>query len=111
MFVKNVSAKVNGEVRFSYAPLYSAQASADVAPLQDMYEVRSFSGDYVSARGTEQSSPETIAPQLFGRFGGIRQIRMGSEKETKGTAFVVSPHQLIALLLLCRSKAHYHTEL
>lgn len=27
--------------------------------------------------------------ELFGRFGAVRQIRAGSEKDTKGTAFVV----------------------
>lgn len=26
---------------------------------------------------------------LFGRYGGIRQIRLGNEAKTKGTAFVV----------------------
>lgn len=26
---------------------------------------------------------------LFGRYGPIRQIRLGSEKETRGTAYVV----------------------
>jgi pre-mRNA branch site protein p14 len=26
---------------------------------------------------------------LFGRYGSIRQIRIGSEQKTKGTAFVV----------------------
>ncbi len=26
---------------------------------------------------------------IFGKFGAIRQIRLGTEKETKGTAFVV----------------------
>ena len=27
--------------------------------------------------------------ELFGKYGGIRQIRVGDTKETKGTAFVV----------------------
>ena len=27
--------------------------------------------------------------EVFGKFGAIRQIRVGSEKDTKGTAFVV----------------------
>jgi hypothetical protein len=27
--------------------------------------------------------------ELFGRYGSIRQIRMGNEPKTKGTAFVV----------------------
>ena len=26
---------------------------------------------------------------LFGRYGGIRQVRLGNEPKTKGTAFVV----------------------
>lgn len=27
--------------------------------------------------------------ELFGRYGSIRQMRMGNEPKTKGTAFVV----------------------
>lgn len=27
--------------------------------------------------------------ELFGRYGGIRQIRLGNEPKTKGTAFVI----------------------
>ena len=27
--------------------------------------------------------------EVFGRFGALRQIRMGTEKDTKGTAYVV----------------------
>ena len=27
--------------------------------------------------------------EVFGRFGNIRQIRVGTEKDTKGTAYVV----------------------
>jgi pre-mRNA branch site protein p14 len=27
--------------------------------------------------------------EIFGKFGGIRQVRIGSSKETRGTAYVV----------------------
>ena len=27
--------------------------------------------------------------EVFGRFGALRQIRVGTEKETKGTAYVI----------------------
>lgn len=27
--------------------------------------------------------------QLFGKYGAVRQIRLGSAKDTRGTAFVV----------------------
>jgi pre-mRNA branch site protein p14 len=33
-------------------------------------------------------SPEELY-EVFGKFGGIRQIRMGNTKDTRGTAYVV----------------------
>lgn len=39
------------------------------------------------------ASPPLLAPAqlyaLFGKYGAIRQIRLGSNKETRGTAYVV----------------------
>lgn len=37
--------------------------------------------------------PYTISPEelydLFGKYGAVRQIRLGNSKETKGTAYIV----------------------
>lgn len=42
---------------------------------------------YVKNLSYNLSTPDVF--DLFGKFGPIRQIRMGTESKTKGTAFVV----------------------
>jgi len=45
---------------------------------------------------------------LFGRYGGIRQVRLGNEPKTKGTAFVVFDDVMdVSFLLVLASICAY----
>lgn len=43
---------------------------------------------------------------LFGRYGSIRQIRIGNEQKTKGTAFVVYDDVMDVRWLFCMMNLH-----
>lgn len=75
LFVKNLNYGVQGECRAQSATVYATTADIDAVS----FCLFSF-----------RRAPGSDLYELFGRYGAIRQVRIGDQPgKTKGTAFVV----------------------
>lgn len=109
LYVKNLNFKTRGEV-CSVAAVAFLLASVLTSLASCFCRIVSLvTGNFeeTSKLDTEKSCCHATVYELFGRYGGIRQIRLGNGQKTRGTAYVVyedifdvSTHSVLVMDLL-----------